>query len=55
MKVREGHNVAIERRWHVLIVGQPPLLGDGPRAKKATVNKALQALEGDIRSAPWLH
>ena len=55
VEVSEGHNVAFGRRRRVLIAGQPPLLGDGPCAKKATVNKALQALEGDIGSAPWLH
>ena len=29
VEVSEGHNVAIERRWRVLIVGQPPLIGGG--------------------------
>jgi len=55
MKVGEGHNLAIEWRQCVLIVGQPTLLGGGPRAKKATANETLQALEGDIGSAPRLH
>ena len=55
MEVSEGHNVAFRRRWRILIAGQPPLLGGGPRTKKATMIKALQALEGDIGSAPWLH
>ena len=54
MKVGEGHNLAIEWRQCVLIVGQPTLLGGGPRAKKTMV-KALQELEGDIGAAPWLH
>ena len=55
MEVSEGHNVAFGRQQRILIVGQPPLLGGGPRAKKATTNEALQALEGDIGSAPRLH
>ena len=55
VKVSEGHNVAIGRRRRVLIAGQPPLLSGGPHTKKTTANKALQALEGDIGSAPWLH
>ena len=55
VEVSEGHNVAFERRRHVLIARQPPLLDGGPRAKKAAVNDALQALEGDIGSTPWLY
>ena len=55
VKASEGYYVAFRRRWLVLITRQPPLLGDGPCAKKAAVNEALQALEGDIRSTPWLH
>jgi len=55
VEVSEGHNIAFGRRRHVLIAGQPPLLSGSPRAKKAVANKALQALEGDIGSAPWLH
>ena len=55
MEVSEGHDVAIRRRWRILIADQPPLLGGGPCVKKTVVDEALQALEGDIRSAPWLH
>jgi len=55
MEVSEGHNIAFGRRRRVLIAGQPPLLGGSPRAKKAAVNEALQAQEGDIGSAPRLH
>ena len=55
MEVSEGHDIAIGRQRRVLITGQPPLLGGGPRAKKTMANEALQALEGDIRAAPWLH
>ena len=55
MEVSEGYDVAIRWQWCVLIAGQPPLLSGGPRAKKAAVNEALQALEGDIEAAPWLH
>ena len=55
VEVSEGHNIAFGRRQRVLVAGQPPLLGGGPRAKKATANEALQALEGDIGSAPRLH
>ena len=55
VEVSEGHNVAFGRRWRILIVEQPPLLDGGPRAKKATMNEALQALEGDIGSVPRLH
>ena len=55
VKVSEGHNIAIGRRRRILIAKQPPILGGGPRAKKAAANKALQALEGDIGSAPRLH
>jgi len=55
VKASEGHHVAFGRRWRVLIARQPPLLGGGPWAKEATVNEALQVLEGDIESAPLLH
>ena len=55
MEVSEGHNVAFGQRQRVLIAGQSLLLSGGPRAKKAMVNKALQALEGDIGSTPRLH
>ena len=55
VEVSEGHDVAVGRRRRVLIVGQPPLLSGGPRAKETTTNKALQSLEGDIRTAPRLH
>jgi len=55
VEVSEGHNIAFGRRRRVLIAGKPPLLGGGPCAKKATSNEALQALEVDIRSTPWLH
>ena len=54
VEVSEGHNVAFGRRRCVLIIGQLPLLGGSPCAKKAMANEALQALEGDIGSAPWL-
>jgi len=55
VEVSEGHNVAFGWRRRVFIARQPPLLGGSPRAKKATVNEALQALEGDIGSTPLLH
>jgi len=55
MEVSKGHNVAFGRRWRVLIIGQPPLLGGGLCAKKVMANETLQALEGDIGSTPWLH
>ena len=54
MEVSEGHDVAFGRRRRVFIAGQPPL-GGSPRSKKATVNEALQALEGDIGSTLVLH
>jgi len=55
VEVSEGHNVALRQRWHVLIAGQPPLLGGGPRTEETAVDKALQALEGDIGAAPRFH
>ena len=55
MEVSEGHDVAVGRRRRVLITGQPPLLDGGPCAKETMANEALQALEGDIGAAPWLH
>ena len=55
MKASEGHHIAFGRRWLILIVGQPPLLYGGQRAKEATANEALQVLKGDVGSAPWLH
>jgi len=55
VEVSEGQNIAFERRRCVLIAGQPPLLGGRPHVKKAAVNEALQALEGDIGSTPRLH
>ena len=55
MEVSEGHDIAIGGRRCVLITGQPPLLDGSPRAKKTTTNEALQAMEGDVGVAPWLH
>ena len=55
MEVSEGHDVAVGWRRRVLITGQPPILGGGPRTKKTTAYKALQALEGDVRVAPQTH
>ena len=54
-EVSKGYDIPFGWRWRVLIAGQPPLLGGGPRAKEATVNEVLQALKGDIGSAPRLH
>ena len=51
MEVHERDDVAIGRRWHVLLAGQSPLLGDGPRVEKTAADKALHALEGDIKKA----
>jgi len=39
--VSEGHDVALGWQRRVLVAEQPPLLGIGPHAKKATVNEAL--------------
>ena len=55
MEVHERDDVTVGWRRHVLLAGQPPLLDGGPCAEKTTVDKALHALEGDIRAAPWLH
>jgi len=55
MEVTKGHDVAVGQQRRVLLIGQPPLLGGGPHAKETTANEALQALEGDIGAAPWLH
>ena len=55
MEARKRDNVAIGRRWHVLLPRTPPPLGGGLRAENTTADKALQALEGDFRVAPWLH
>ena len=55
MEESKGHDVSFGRRWLVLITGQPPLLDGGPRAEKAATKEALQALKGDIGSAPRLH
>ena len=54
MGVSKGHDIPFGRQRLVLIIGQPPLLGGGQRAKEATTNEALQALRGDVGSAPWL-
>ena len=40
MEESKGHDVSFERRWLILIIGQPPLDG-GQRAKEATANEAL--------------
>ena len=55
MEVSEGHNIPFGWQRLVLIIGQPPLLGDGQRAKEATANEALQALRGGVGFAPRLH
>jgi len=55
MEESKGHDISFGRRWLVLITRQSPLLNDVQRAKEATANEALQALRGDVRSAPWLH
>ena len=55
MEVSKGHDIPFGWRQLVLIIGQPPLLGGDQRAKEATANEALQALNGYVRSAPWLH
>ena len=41
MEVSEGHDIPFGRQQLILIIGQPPLLGGGQRAKEATVNEAL--------------
>ena len=55
MKVSEGHDITVGWRRCVLVTGKPPLLGGGSRTEKTAADEALQALEGDIRAAPWLH
>ena len=55
MEVRERHYKAVGWRRQILLIGQQPLLGQGPCAKKATTDEALHALEGDVRAAPWIH
>ena len=55
MKVHERHHIAIGWRQHLLLAGQQPLLGRGPRTEKTTMDEALLALEGDVRMAPWIH
>ena len=55
MEVSEGHDIPFGQQRLILITGQPPLLGGGPCAEKTTADEALQALEGDIGSTPWLH
>ena len=55
VEVSKGYDIAIRRRWQILIVGQPPLLSGSSRAKKTTANEALQALGGDVRATRWLH
>ena len=55
VEVSERHDVPFRRLWLVLFTGKPPLLGSGQRAEEATADKALQALRGNVGSAPWLH
>jgi len=51
----KGHDIPFRWRWLVLITRQPPLLDGGQRAKEATADETLQALRGNVGSAPWLH
>ena len=51
METHERDDIAVGRRWYILLAGQPPLLDSGPRGEKAVVDKALHALEGDIKKA----
>ena len=55
VEVSEVHDVAIGQRRHVLLTGQQPPLDRGLRTEKTTVDKALQALDGDVRAAPQIH
>ena len=51
----KGHDVSFGRRWLVLITRQLPLLVGRQRAEEATADEALQALRGNVGSAPRLH
>ena len=55
VEVTEGHDIAVGWRRRILIAGQLPLLGGGPRTEKTMVDESLQVLEGDIRAAPQIH
>ena len=51
----KGHDIPFGRRRLVLITRQPPLLDGRQWAEEATADEALQALRGNVGSAPWLH
>ena len=51
----KGHDISFGRQWLILITRQPLLLDDGQRVKEATADEALQALRGNVGSAPRLH
>ena len=41
VEVSKGHDIPFGQQRHILIAGQPPLLGGGQRGKEATANEAL--------------
>jgi len=51
----KGHDISFGWRQLILITRQPPLLDGEQRVNAATVDEALQALRGNVGSAPWLH
>ena len=55
MEVSKRHDVPFRRLWLLLLTGQPPLLGDGQRAKEASTEEALQAPNGDVGFVPRVH
>ena len=55
VEVSERHDIPFRRLWLVLFTGQPPLLGGSQWAKEASVDKALQALSGDVGFVPRVH
>ena len=55
MEVGERHHIAIGWRRHILLTKQQPLLGRGPHVEKTVMDKALHALQGNVRVAPQIH
>ena len=52
---REGDDVAIGRRRHILMAGHKPLYRIGPPMKKTTLDEAFHACMGNIGAVPLIH
>ena len=55
MEESKGHDISLRWRWLVLVTMQQPLREGGQWVKEAAMDEALQALRGNVGSAPRLH